>query len=175
MTNRPLVFVSMLLLGCGASTTPCPTTPKAAERPASLPRTSPEVIRAVAESLQGAGHSCQLNGDTLICDREKNGTPTVAVVYGTEGTVGPYLGLVSSFTWKDASGCANASKKLVEINGKFDLLHAFCTDENVIFSFTMPMGEAGFTSEDVRHYVTYFQTVVGTVLRSNADLVATLK
>jgi hypothetical protein len=162
-----------ILLAAGCAATPPPAAPvtlaaPVTHEPAAIPRgPQADTLRAVTDALNGAGHTCKMSGDTLVCDDKKSGVATIAVVYGSEPALGPYLGLVSSFAWKEANGCATAAQKLVELNAKFDLLRSSCTPQHLIFALTAPIGERGLTGADVRSMVAYFQGVVGNVLASS--------
>jgi hypothetical protein len=180
MVHARALAMLVVLSNCGGAATAAPAQPPANAGPprtAALPRApQADALHGIQETLQGAGHGCHMVGETLVCDDKNKNEPTVGIVYGTEASLGPYLGFVASFNWKDpTTGCANATKKINELNAKFDLLHASCTSENMVFALTAPIGELGFTSADVRGLMTYFQSLVSTVLRSDAELLGTLK
>lgn len=174
-----LAFVAAFVPACAAGRSPAAapsdaasgskgSTPAGAPSPAAIPR-APEatVLRAVGDALNLAGHECKLTTEQVICDEQKSNVATVVVVYAEEPTLGPYLGFVTSFVWKDPNGCADASAKLVELNAKFDLLRSSCTSDRLIFALTAPISERGMTGADVRAMASYFQSVVGNVLASS--------
>jgi hypothetical protein len=184
-----LALVAALVPACAASRPPVaaptdaatgpkgstPTPADAASPPAAIPR-APEatVLRAVGDALNGAGHECKATNEQVICDEQKSNVATVAVVYAEEPTMGPYLGFVTSFVWKEPNGCSDAAAKLVELNAKFDLLRSSCTSDRLIFALTAPISERGMTGGDVRSMVSYFQSVVANVLASS-ELVKAVK
>jgi hypothetical protein len=145
-----------------------PTLPADAPSPAAVPR-APQgtVLHAVGDALNGAGHECNVTSEQVICDEQKSNVATVVVVYAEEPTLGPYLGFVTSFMWKEPNGCSDASAKLVELNAKFDLLRSSCTSDRLIFALTAPISERGMTGGDVRAMASYFQSVVANVLGSS--------
>lgn len=183
MTARILGALTLALVSCGgapAQTHAAPVSPVAPVAPVSpvsqvspvapVSAVSPPAVtglHAVSEVLEGAGHACRLAGETLVCDEKKANVVTFGVLWANEPRLGPYLGFVASFNWKDANGCASATKKLNELTSKFDLLRSSCTDEHLVFALTVPVGERGVTAGDVRGLVAYFQGVAGDVLRSS--------
>jgi len=174
------IWAAVVLAACGGA--PAPPAVSVQSAPAAttdatdaMPRQPQSaVLQWMKSTLAAGGHACHVTGETLVCDDKKENVPTVGVVWADESNLGPYVGLVASFNWKDPSGCANSMKRLNELNSKFDLLRSSCTDENLVFALTVPLGERSLTAADAKGLTTYFQSLVAAVLRSS-DLLPLLK
>src|SRR5690348_16341965 len=121
-TSTKTAALALVLSGCGGA---AGAAPPATSEPASvttttadtMPRESQaDALRWMQKTLAGAGHACHMAGQTLVCDDKKAGVPTLAVAWANEPSLGPYVAYVSSFTWKDPTGCATSAKKLNELN-----------------------------------------------------------
>ncbi|HEY1958321.1 MAG TPA: hypothetical protein VGH28_22045 [Polyangiaceae bacterium] len=172
--------IGVSLVGCGGAAAPAaPAVTVQAAPTAEATDTMPRAPQAAAmrwlgTTLESAGHACHLSGETLVCDEKKENVATVGLVWANEQALGPYIGYVASFNWKEPGACEKSAPKLNELSSKFDLLRMTCSDENLVFALTVPLGERSLTAADVKGLTTYFQTLVGTVLRSSG-LVPLLK
>jgi hypothetical protein len=132
-------------------------------------------MQGMVGALKAAGHSCKIDKDgDGICDSDRQGAPTFAVVYAEDQSMGPYMGFVASFRWKDADGCAKHAARLVELTGKLDLLRLSCTPELMTFAMTSPVPERGFTTQDVTRMSASFVQYVRTLLNTT-ELVKSLQ
>ena len=127
----------------------------------------------------------QSNGNERFCD---HGTSTRQCRFAMNSRLGVSPKLTEStrvHVWEllcsesPASRCHLSTVPSLDANDCHgvdgsDLLRMTCSDENLVFALTVPLGERSLTAADVKGLTTYFQTLVGTVLRSSG-LVPLLK